>query len=149
MRWFLDENLSPVVAEALAHHFRRDEFYPAQRDPGRYGSVLDVDLLAMVAGEGFDGFITFDRRQLRVDAERDAIRTSALHWVGIPHAKGLGGITFTTASLVAGLPYVVDAIETLGCQVAASVHQVTRRPSQRVRLIDLASGDTVRHPREV
>ncbi|MWV73340.1 hypothetical protein GRS83_01055 [Rathayibacter rathayi NCPPB 2980 = VKM Ac-1601] len=43
----------------------------------------DVDLLARLAQEDFDGIITRDRKQLVHDDERTALRRAGLHWVGV------------------------------------------------------------------
>lgn len=108
MKFFLDENvnhgcLSPLKAVYHQHEFRH------AHDEGLAGE-LDIPLFAKLREQKYDAIITKDGRQLVNEDERRALYDSGLHWIG--HAakghKGLRGVSVETATVTAGLIYVLE-----------------------------------------
>ncbi|MDQ1135222.1 hypothetical protein QE410_000021 [Microbacterium sp. SORGH_AS 1204] len=111
MKFFLDENFPPLVAEALvAVYGTLHEFASAYSDRARYVSVLDPELMPMVSEAGFHAIVTLDRQQLRRHEERKAIFDARLHWIGLTMngPAGPDGIAWLTSSLLAALPHLLD-----------------------------------------
>jgi hypothetical protein len=115
--FFVDECLGESTATALRAMFRASIFRTAKDLHTRGAS--DVDLLARLAQEDFDGIITRDRKQLVHADERDALRRAGLHWVGVDSfGAGRGASarmspmrvrSATMATLTLGIPLVLEA----------------------------------------
>lgn len=111
MKFFLDENFPPQVSRTLESVYgSAHDFVSCMDNPGRYRDVDDVDLFAIVAGDGFDAFITHDRNQLRNSDERQAIFDSGMQWIsmrmeGLP---GLHGIAVRSATVLQSLKFILD-----------------------------------------
>jgi hypothetical protein len=119
VRFFVDENLSPILALPLNALFRSHEFRTSL-DEGLVGA-LDIPLFAELQPRGFGAIITKDSNQVvRKDLERRALYDNKIHWVGVaePAAKGLHLIATWTANITAALPHVL-----------AAAHDATLTPS--------------------
>lgn len=107
--FFLDENLTPDLAEPLCRVYRRHRFATATRWQLR--SVDDVDLIADLGRRECDAIVTMDRQQLENPDERDALRAAGLHWIGVPQT-GTGGallLAVLTAIAVPGIHHVLNS----------------------------------------
>lgn len=111
MRFFLDENFPPLVADALVAVYGLEHaFSSAYEDRGRYASVLDIPLMPLVRDAGFDAIVTFDRQQMAKAEERKAVFDAGLHWVGLKMnaPEGPDGIAWLSSSMLAALPHLID-----------------------------------------
>lgn len=108
MKFFVDENVNAGCLDPLRTTYRAHEFRYAF-DEG-LSSTNDIPLFQMLAKRRYDAIITKDRQQLRNDDERRALFDAGLHWIG-HNAKdhdGLMGIAIETATVTAGLIYVLN-----------------------------------------
>ncbi|UQE75109.1 hypothetical protein MYK68_00195 [Gordonia sp. PP30] len=107
MKFFLDENVNVGCLKPLEALYGDHEFRHAYSEG--LGGTKDVPLLNTLQQQGYDAIITKDRTQLRDEEERRAIFDAGLHWIGYvaKGVKGLRGLTTETATLTAGLVYVL------------------------------------------
>ena len=47
----------------------------------------DIPLLHYLAEEGYGYFITQDLKQMTILQEREALKTSGMSWIGVPHME--------------------------------------------------------------
>ncbi|WP_103061556.1 hypothetical protein [Actinomyces qiguomingii] len=108
--WFyIDENIADGVHKTLASVYRVHRFR-TPKDEGLTGGVKDIQLFHDLALRGFDAIITMDGRQLENQDERDALAANNLHWIGfnMPTTRGADAIARQSATILAGMPYVLD-----------------------------------------
>lgn len=137
MRFFFDENMSPVVIEPLRPMLSAQHELQSwsEFDGGRLRGMDDKPLLIEVAVH-FEVFVTLDRAQL-VDHHQELV-DSGLHWIGLRHPKtrGLHALASTSASLLAGLPHAIDIIKSWegnnGCWL--SLRRLEQQATQRVKV---------------
>ncbi|KXP08831.1 hypothetical protein [Tsukamurella pseudospumae] len=108
MKFFLDENMNYGCLAPLREIYREHEFRHIH-DEGMSGEQ-DIPLFARLREQKYDALLTKDRNQLTDEAERRALFDSGLHWVGHVSKgfQGLKGITMETATVTAGLIYVLE-----------------------------------------
>lgn len=133
MKFFLDENETEAILPPLRTVFFDHEFVPAS-SLGTVG-LDDQDLFPAVAEGGFDALITRDRNQLANPAERHSLHENGLHWIGHrePGCRGLLLIASITASYVAALPYIIEAMTSATEPTAFHVKNLGTQPGQRYR----------------
>lgn len=134
MRFFLDENISPRIAEALQFHFYDDKFVSAHHDAARYCSVADVELMWLLEHDKFHAIVTIDKNQMAIAEERAAVRAAGLHWIGMPSSKvpGAAGFMHSTVTLLAGIPLATEAISAATQQLLVKLKGVEREAKQRL-----------------
>jgi hypothetical protein len=137
VRFLFDENMTVnlpgnISAVAPWHDFQHVNEVGLRETP-------DVELLPRAAALGFHAIITDDRRQLVVEHEREAIRTSGLTWITLrrTNAKGLPGIAAESASLIAALPHIVSVITESQTPRLIRVKGVGRDAGQRITVFNL------------
>lgn len=108
---YVDENIVPTVADALSQVFRRDWFGTPVKE-NLTGGVLDLDLFNHLQALGYSAIITMDAHQLDDPAERAALASCGLHWIGFSMTclagAGSNALARQTAMILTGLPYVYD-----------------------------------------
>lgn len=136
MKFYLDENFPPDLVHPLRAIYTGHEF-AAWTEEG-LGGTLDIDLFPKLTTRGFEAIITRDRRQLKAPAERAALLTSGLRWIGLRETKlgGLAMLSITAASLIAGLRYVIDH-EVEKVEHSYLISNVPHDPGQRFRMFEL------------
>ncbi|QOT16513.1 hypothetical protein [Paenarthrobacter sp. YJN-5] len=110
MKFFLDENLSPLVAKPLAAVYLNHEFGTAQDED--LTKVKDVELFTEIRRRGYEAIITKDRNQHRIEDERRAIFDNGLQWICHRMGKhaGIRGFALESATIVAGLQFVIEEL---------------------------------------
>lgn len=95
--------LDPLRRVYYEHEFRHAS------DEGLAGEK-DIALFARLQEQKYDAILTKDRNQLTNLDERRALFDSGLHWIGhnAKGFKGLKAVTMETATVTAGLIYVLD-----------------------------------------
>jgi hypothetical protein len=111
VKFYIDENLSPLIGEPVGRVYRKYQF----RTPVHEGlrGVLDVPLFNDLAIRDFDAIITHDGRQLQEDhGERQALREAGLHWIGLPETKvsGAHGVSILAGTLLAAFPKILPEL---------------------------------------
>jgi hypothetical protein len=93
--------------EPLRATYRQHDFRHAW-DEGLSGEK-DIPLFQTLQDQRYDAIITKDRNQLRDESERRALLDAGLHWIGhkARGRAGLEGIALETATVTAGLIYVL------------------------------------------
>jgi hypothetical protein len=136
VRFFVDNNLSPVLVSALTAIIPGHE-YCCARDEG-LSDTLDIPLFGELVKRSFDVIITRDKAQLEDDGERTALIESGLHWLGVTQAKvgGLVGIALDSAAITTGIAIVLPEL-VAGPQRAYRVKAVPREASQRMTPLSL------------
>lgn len=131
MKFFIDENISPRLAEPLSAIYKDHEFGTAATEGA--SSVLDEDLFPLIRNLGYEVIITKDRKQLRRLGERRAIFDHSLHWVGyqMKNVPGIQGFAMESATIVAGLSYFLSDIRDE--PHAYTVMGFNPEPKQRIR----------------
>lgn len=81
----LDENLNRKLAASLHPVFRSISFTSVHAEGLLHEE--DIPLFHELSARGINGLVTLDRNQLHGD-ERQALRESGLHWIGLPHPVG-------------------------------------------------------------
>lgn len=126
MKFYIDENLSPLVGEPVERVFRRHRFRtPAQE---HLLGVLDIPLFQDLRSRDFNVIITHDVRQLEEnDGERAALRYAGLHWVGLgdPHEPGVDGVALQAAALLAAFPQILPELDTAPSAFHINVDRIT------------------------
>lgn len=108
MKFFVDENVNAGCLDPLRSTYRAHEFRYAF-DEG-LSSTDDIPLFDILAKRRYHAIITKDRQQVRNEGERRALYDAGLYWIG-HKAKvhdGLMGIVVETATVTAGLIYVIN-----------------------------------------
>jgi hypothetical protein len=83
-RVYIDENLSPGLVPPLSAVYRRGVQFRSWDQEGQ-GGVLDLELIPYLGTCGFDLIVTKDLAQVDTNpAERVALASAGLSWVGIP-----------------------------------------------------------------
>lgn len=142
MRFFFDENISPQVVDPLRPIYRNHDFESIHDQQwSRLRGTDDRDLLTTLHAS-FDAFVTADKSQLR--DHRPSLVQSGLHWIGVraSGAQGVQGIAALSAALLAGLPHVLDHVETLPSGEASwlIVKGIPGQANQRVSVMDVRTG---------
>lgn len=108
MKFFLDENISHSLCGPLESLFKAHRFRSSERESLQ--GVLDVDLFRELREREFGAIITLDAQQLELPDERNGLRNAGLHWVGMgnPPGTGLEVLGGLAATIMAGLPHVLD-----------------------------------------
>ncbi|WP_125100194.1 hypothetical protein [Leucobacter chromiireducens] len=70
----------------------------------------DLDLFRALQGDGVNGLISLDQRQLFDPRERESLRNAGLHWIGteMPEARGYEFSAAINMSLLNGLTVLLD-----------------------------------------
>lgn len=107
-KFFLDENVMPIVADALSRLFKDHRFVTA-KSAGLL-DVKDVPLFYDLRDRDIDAIITQDLAQLSNDAERQALRECNLHHIGfvMPKASGQRMAGAQMATLALAIPEVLE-----------------------------------------
>lgn len=137
MKFLLDENVPPTVADAVRSIYLTHEWISAHEDRGTYCGVDDLDLFEVLANHGFQALVTQDKNQLKVPEERAGLVAAGLHWIGFKAKKagGLRGLSLQSATLISGLSFVID-----DWRPEPHAYQLTGVPSdasQRVKIFNL------------
>jgi hypothetical protein len=116
MRILLDEGLPVQLLAPLranrAHRFEHLEHLG-------WKGKLDPFLFRDAARRGFDAIVALDLDQLVDPKEWRALKDSGLHHVSVKQGRrvqGTKGLARVMASLIAGMPYVLDDLETASGQ---------------------------------
>lgn len=88
-RIFIDENLSPVLADPLAATYRKRVRFDTWKRLGLSGTD-DLELFPLLAELDFAMIITKDGAQLDDDDERAGLADAGLHWLGVPEIEASG-----------------------------------------------------------
>jgi len=111
MRVIVDEAMPLQVLDPLrlnkGHSF-------AHVDQLNWKGKRDSSLFADAAAKGYEAVLTLDLSQLESSEECRALRRAGLHHVGIQQgrsAQGVRGIARVLASLVVGMPYVLQDLQ--------------------------------------
>lgn len=112
MKFYIDENLSPLIGDPVGRVYRKYQF----RTPAHEGlhGVLDVPLFNDLALREFDAIITHDGRQLQeAHGERQALREAGLHWIGLPDTQipGAHGVSVLAGALLAAFPKILPELD--------------------------------------
>ncbi|MET4003502.1 hypothetical protein ABIB48_002227 [Arthrobacter sp. UYCu511] len=131
MKFFIDENISPRLAEPLGVIYKGHEFGTATTEGT--ASILDEDLFPLIRSRGYDAIITKDGQQLRRDTERRAIFDQGLHWIGykMKAQPGVLGFAIESSTIVAGLAYFFADVRQE--PHAYEVKGMTTEPGQRIK----------------
>ncbi|HYQ76183.1 hypothetical protein [Cellulomonas sp.] len=87
---YIDENLSPGLVPPLSAVYRRDVQFRSWQQENQ-GGALDLDLIPYLGDRGFDLIVTKDHAQIDINpAERAALATAGLSWVGVPELDERG-----------------------------------------------------------
>lgn len=114
MKFFLDENVPPLVADAVRSIYIKHNWVSAHdNNRSTYRGIDDTDLFRLLAKDKFDAIITHDKNQLTNHEERSGLVEAGLHWIGFSSSglagqSGLPGIALRSATLLAGLHCVLD-----------------------------------------
>jgi hypothetical protein len=136
VKFYLDENFTPDLVHPLRSIYLAHTFASwAEED---LGGTLDVDLFPALTTRGFEAIVTRDRRQLTSPTERTALAESGLRWIGMRTTKlsGLGMLSITAASLIAGLRYVIEH-EVERVEHVYLINTVPHSQAQRIKIIEL------------
>lgn len=140
MKFFVDENMNAACIPPLSAMYFDHEFHSAW-DEGLSGEK-DLDLFRELRRRRFQAIITMDRQQLQDQAERQALADARLHWVGY-RAKGIGGLrglALETATVTAGLAYVLEEWQSEPHQYMLS--HIPHDMSQRLKIVPLVLANT-------
>lgn len=109
MKLLVDHNVNHGVTEILPSIFLHHEFRHAYDE--HLHELKDIELFAAMSAAGYEGLITRDHNQLKDPDEKNALRSRGLHWIGYraPSQPGVLGLALETATILAGLPYVLEA----------------------------------------
>ncbi|MDR0958742.1 MAG: hypothetical protein LBM23_00005 [Propionibacteriaceae bacterium] len=107
-----------TATEALRSIFVEHSFSTV-RDENWLG-FLDVQLFKAMKDNCFDAIVTRSIKQLVIPDERKTLRDLGLSWIGLPTPKfkGIQGLALETATIVAGLPYVLIELQQQLCPTA-------------------------------
>jgi hypothetical protein len=132
LRFLLDENVNTAAMPALAATFLSHEF--VRVGDQRWLGATDGELFHMMRDNGFGAIITKDRNQLTDPTERAVLRSCGLHWVGLRARshRGLPGLALETASILAGLPFVLDR---LGAGLEPTAFHLMGVPSEHTQRV--------------
>ncbi|MDR2374403.1 MAG: hypothetical protein LBD77_10015 [Bifidobacteriaceae bacterium] len=110
MRFLVDENVNYQVTVALRAVYGQHEFR-AVTDEG-WSGLEDIELFTRARASRCAALIRQDKAQLRNERERGALRSNRLHWVGYEQKglAGIQGVAVETATVIAGLAYVISEI---------------------------------------
>lgn len=136
MKFFLDHNLSPQLIKPILAIHPKHTVRSALEE--RLTTTDDIPLFAELVRRRFEAIITRDRNQLAEPAERTALGSSGLHWLGVKdtHTRGLLGIALDTAAITIGLTMVLP--ELTGEQRAFRFPAMPHQESQRAKLVSLS-----------
>lgn len=139
MRFLVDQNANYQSVPLLNSFFLGHAFEHAATLG--WGAVADVDLFERMSFLGYDAIVTRDQNQLRIPEERAALLHHSLHWIGfrVRKQRGVLGLALETATLLAGIPYVLDLVD--GDPTAFHLKGVQGEVGQRVRVVPLRSAD--------
>ncbi len=134
MKFFLDNNETPQILSVLAPVYRQHEFRTAVEE--HLTDLLDIPLFQELSNRGFDAIITRDRNQLGDPAERGALRSAGLHWIGHkePNTEGISIITSLTAGYLSAFPHILNEISAATCPLSFRVQAIPRELKQRVKI---------------
>ena len=98
----------------------------------RWKGRPDQPLFRDAAGRGYEAILTLDVNQLSDADECRALRRSGLHHISLQQGRSVRGVKGTArviASVIAGMPYVLDDLEDADGQriVELSLFSATRR----------------------
>lgn len=88
LSFFIDENLSPVLADPITRVYRRGARLITSQQ-AQLGGWPDLDLFPELAAHAVAVIITKDD-QLEDHAERDGLHHAGLHWLGVPELSCRG-----------------------------------------------------------
>lgn len=108
---YIDENLSPVVLQPLVQLMRHGNVFRTPAMENLLGAK-DVELFEHLRLLEYDVIATLDRKQLDNDEERNALRESRLHWIGLadPRLSGLDQMAAESAALLLVLPRILTSL---------------------------------------
>ncbi|WP_211357620.1 hypothetical protein [Nocardia cyriacigeorgica] len=138
LRLLLDENVPRPMADIvriLMKQHRIDHIH----DLDGWSGTKDIALYARAAEAGFDAIVTNDTKQLKRASEVDAIAKSRLHRIEYRQNNkhgGLVGLGAAIATVCAGLPHAVAALEEADGQRLISLNGVDPTRPGRVRVVD-------------
>jgi hypothetical protein len=136
VKFYLDENFTPDLVHPLRSIYLGHTF--ASWTEENLSGTLDVDLFPTLTARGFGAIVTRDRKQLANPTERAALADSGLRWIGMRTTKlsGLGMLSITAASLIAGLRYVIEH-EVERVEHAYLINTIPHTQSQRIKIWEL------------
>jgi hypothetical protein len=107
VRFFIDENLTPDLAQPLQKIYRKHMFKTALHEG--LVNIDDVELFRDLDARGFDAIITKDGKQLILDHERAGLLDAGLHWIGVSDvgSNGEHQLALFTGVVAAGLHHVL------------------------------------------
>lgn len=111
MKFFIDENLPPLLAKPISTLFRQHTFRTFKDE--NLGGTKDIPLFDELRSRRFDAIITNDAKQVVYnEPERRSLHENGLHWVGLsrPATSGLHLIAAWTAGVTAALPHILDSL---------------------------------------
>jgi hypothetical protein len=135
VKFFIDENISPRLAEPLSVIYKDHQFGTADTEHTR--EVPDKDLFSLIRARGYDAIITKDGRQLSREDERRALFEHGLHWIGyqMKAHPGTAGFALESSTIVAGLTYFLADIRPE--PHAYEIKGLPSQPKQRLKMFPL------------
>jgi len=108
MKFYIDENLMPSMADQLNRVFRGHNFRTPSQEHCR--GLEDIELFDHLQALSYDALITGARRQLERPDERQALRKAGLSWLGIKtlSLSGAAQLATQTAIVLNGLAWTLD-----------------------------------------
>lgn len=106
-KFFIDQNIPGGLAKPLSAAFPESQFKAAFNE-GLH-QIDDVDLFPTLHSQAYDAIITADKAQLDVVEEREGLRDSSLHFIGlrIPPRTGREQFVILASTLIIGLHHVL------------------------------------------
>lgn len=105
----IDENLTPLVASALATTYRKNVKFYHCNDVNLTG-IKDPELIETAARLDFNMLVTEDFAQLSNSDEATALAKFGFHWVGV-HAIDVPGVMGISQQLSVAIPAVGHVLQ--------------------------------------
>ncbi|GII65301.1 hypothetical protein Skr01_53860 [Sphaerisporangium krabiense] len=136
MRLLLDENVLKPLRQTLISLILDHEVVHLLDLPG-WSGTRDESLYPRAAAKGFEAILTNDGKQMERPREVAAIKASGLHRIEYPHKHaGLAGMAVAIATVVAGLPAALTALEEADGQRLITLRGIDPTPASRLRVIN-------------
>ncbi|MEV4209756.1 hypothetical protein [Nocardia salmonicida] len=141
MRLLLDENVPRPMADIIRILVKQHAIDHVHDLPG-WAGTKDVALYERARSSGFDVMVTNDSKQMKRPMEVEAIARSGLHRVEYRQNNkhgGLVGLGTAIATVCAGLPHAIAALEESNRQRLISLNGIDPTRGVRIQVLDPAS----------